>query len=567
MSGSAWDGAAEPANRLVAGRYRLLGQLGRGGMGVVWQARDELLDREVAVKEVRAPAGLPAPEVRQLYERLEREGRAAARIAHRNVVTVHDVVTEDGRPWIVMELVRGLSLADVLEAEGALAPARAAQIGADVLAALRGAHAVGVLHRDVKPGNVLIADDGRVVLSDFGIAVVEGSSALTRTGELIGSPEFLAPERALGEPPGPQSDVWSLGVTLYAAVEGFSPFRSDTPLSTLRAVVDRELPPPRRAGPLTPVLEGLLRKDPTLRLRAEEAERMLRTVAGGMPLSPSAAPTAPTVPAYSPTGPGRALGAEAGPAGPPTVTGPVPAPGSAAGTPPEPRDDRRRRVAVVFTAAAVVLALAVAGLVWALTRGGGGGGSASSGSSPAGGGAAASPGTPAGGRAGQSSASGAPSVQVSVSAVRDRYSGPCPPPADQAPAFTATFTVGSVPATVTYRWVTGSGSVTDGGEKTVEFTGARSQTVRHAESERGASDAGRDWIAVEVTGPGRLTSAHVPFTVQCRQQSSSGPGRSAPPSSASAPATTPAPAGSSPNSSGSSGSSYGSGSYGGARGY
>ncbi|MGP3638060.1 serine/threonine-protein kinase, partial [Streptomyces sp. 24-1644] len=266
---------------MIAGRYRLLGPLGEGGMGVVWRARDEVLGREVAVKEVRAPAGLPGPDVQRLYARLEREAWAAARISHRNVVTVYDVATEDARPWIVMELIRGLSLSEVLDAEGPMPPQRAARIGAEVLAALRSAHGSGVLHRDVKPGNVLLANDGRVVLTDFGIAMVEGSSALTMTGELIGSPEFLAPERALGRTPGPASDLWSLGVLLYAATEGNSPFRQNTPLSTLRAVVDEELPPPRRAGALAPVIEGLLRKDPAERPSAGEAERQLRTVAAG----------------------------------------------------------------------------------------------------------------------------------------------------------------------------------------------------------------------------------------------------------------------------------------------
>lgn len=205
--------------RVIAGRYRLLSPLGEGGMGTVWRARDEVLHREVAVKEVRAPAGLPASDVERMYARLEREAWAAARVANRNVVTVYDVAMEGGRPWIVMELVRGLSLADQLDAEGPLPPQRAAHIGAEVLAALRAAHSAGVLHRDVKPANVLLANDGRVVLTDFGIATVEGSSALTMTGEVIGSPEFLAPERALGRTPGPESDLWSLGVLLYAAVE------------------------------------------------------------------------------------------------------------------------------------------------------------------------------------------------------------------------------------------------------------------------------------------------------------------------------------------------------------
>ncbi|MFF5009595.1 protein kinase [Streptomyces phaeochromogenes] len=264
------------AERLVAGRYRLLSVLGEGGMGTVWRARDEVLHREVAVKEVRAPVGQTAAQVERMYTRLEREAWAAARISARGVVTVHDVATDDDRPWIVMELVRGRSLADVIGSQGALPPREAARIGTEVLDALRAAHGAGVLHRDVKPANVLLADDGRVVLTDFGIATVEGDSALTMTGELVGSPEYLAPERALGRNPGPASDLWSLGALLYTAVQGRSPFRRTSPLSTLRAIVDDELPPPHRAGPLVSVIEGLMRKDPDDRMSAVEAERELR---------------------------------------------------------------------------------------------------------------------------------------------------------------------------------------------------------------------------------------------------------------------------------------------------
>ncbi|MGI3201802.1 serine/threonine-protein kinase [Streptomyces sp. GLT-R25] len=282
------------AERLVAGRYRLLSVLGEGGMGTVWRARDEVLHREVAVKEVRAPVGLAAAQIERMYTRLEREAWAAARISARGVVTVHDVATDDDRPWIVMELVRGRSLADAIGAEGALTPREAARIGTEVLAALRAAHGAGVLHRDVKPANVLLADDGRVILTDFGIATVEGDSALTMTGELVGSPEYLAPERALGRNPGPASDLWSLGALLYTAVQGRSPFRRTSPLSTLRAIVDDELPPPHRAGPLVSVIEGLMRKDPDERMSAVEAERELRLAgADGTSGADTATPSAP----------------------------------------------------------------------------------------------------------------------------------------------------------------------------------------------------------------------------------------------------------------------------------
>ncbi|MPY54584.1 serine/threonine-protein kinase [Streptomyces acidicola] len=284
--------------RVIADRYTLLSPLGEGGMGTVWRAHDKVLHRKVAIKEVRAPAGLATAAIERMYTRLEREAWAAARVSHRNVVTVYDVAMEEGRPWIVMELVQGQSLADLLKAEGPLTPQLAASIGGEVLAALRAAHEAGVLHRDVKPANVLMAKDGRVVLTDFGIAEVEGNTALTMTGEVVGSPEFLAPERALGKRPGFASDLWSLGVLLYASVEGISPFRQNTALSTLRAIVDTELPPPRRAGALTPVIEGLLLKDPDERLGAEPAARELQLVSeNGTPDTGTArqAPHSPTI--------------------------------------------------------------------------------------------------------------------------------------------------------------------------------------------------------------------------------------------------------------------------------
>lgn len=448
-------------DRLIAGRYRLLGPLGQGGMGVVWRARDEVLGREVAVKEVRAPSGLASSDVQRLYARLEREAWAAARVSHRNVVTVYDVATEDSRPWIVMELIRGLPLSEVLDAEGPMTPQRAARIGAEVLAALRSAHASGVLHRDVKPGNVLLANDGRVVLTDFGIAMVEGTSALTMTGELIGSPEFLAPERALGRTPGPESDLWSLGVLLYAATEGNSPFRQNTPLNTLRAVVDEELPQPRRAGPLGPVVEGLLRKDPADRLSAEQAEHELRIIAAGG--SPRATGTGTPDP-YGPTTTAGTITPRA-----PLPVPPPPSPELSTTAEVTPAGPPRRAVTLLAVGVAVLL-LAVGGIIWTLADGGDDGDTggatgsgpgatssaprttpaaqeapgstgAQSGSSSTGDGDTA--GEAAGGGSSHSSTSKPPqTVTVYLTSVRGSYEGGCPPPHASAPAVEATVTVG-----------------------------------------------------------------------------------------------------------------------------
>lgn len=271
-------GPAPDAGRRIGGRYRLLERLGAGGMGTVWRARDEVVDRDVAVKEARVPEHFSEPERRTAYLRMEREARAAARIDHPSVVTIHDVVTEDGRPWIVMELLRGRSLAEVLD-EGTLAPHEAARIGLAVLGALTAAHEAGVLHRDVKPGNVMVGRHDRVVLTDFGIAQVEGEERLTDTGSFIGSPEYLAPERVLGRRPGPESDLWSLGVMLYQSVEGVSPFRRQTTASTLQAVLLAEIPPPQNAGDLAGPITGLLRKEPETRLTARSAQPLLHTVA------------------------------------------------------------------------------------------------------------------------------------------------------------------------------------------------------------------------------------------------------------------------------------------------
>ncbi|MEU5496687.1 serine/threonine-protein kinase [Streptomyces griseofuscus] len=358
---------------LIAGRYRLAESIGSGGMGRVWRAHDEVLHRAVAVKELTAALYVSDSDQAVLLARTRAEARAAARINHSAVVTVHDVLDHDGRPWIVMELVEGNSLADAVKEQGRIEPREAARIGLWVLRALRAAHSAGVLHRDVKPGNVLLGRDGRVLLTDFGIAQIEGDSTITRTGEVVGSVDYLAPERVRGHDPGPASDLWALGATLYTAVEGRSPFRRTSPLSTMQAVVEEEAEQPVNAGPLGPVISALLRKEPERRPSAEEAEQMLAEAAEGR--RPNAAQ------AYVPTqtsglhGPGStggygtpgqtanaravngsATGGPATPVGPsavgPTAVGPVPG-GHGGGRPVRPR--RRLRTLALVVAAAAVL--------------------------------------------------------------------------------------------------------------------------------------------------------------------------------------------------------------------
>ncbi|MFF0513821.1 protein kinase [Streptomyces sp. NPDC004250] len=264
--------------RLLAGRYRLGDVLGRGGMGTVWRAQDETLGRTVAVKELRFPGNIDEEEKRRLITRTLREAKAIARIRNNGAVTVYDVVEEDDRPWIVMELVEGKSLAEAIREDGLLEPKRAAEVGLAVLDVLRSAHREGILHRDVKPSNVLIAEDGRVVLTDFGIAQVEGDPSITSTGMLVGAPSYISPERARGHKPGPAADLWSLGGLLYAAVEGTPPYDKGSAIATLTAVMTENLEEPKNAGPLRDVIYGLLNKDPAHRLDDAAARAMLTKV-------------------------------------------------------------------------------------------------------------------------------------------------------------------------------------------------------------------------------------------------------------------------------------------------
>lgn len=266
---------------VVGGRYVLHAALGNGGMGTVWHANDTQLGREVAVKEVVPPPGVTGEERDSMYERMLREARAAASIVHPSVVQVYDVVTDGGRPWVVMELLDARSLADIILSDGTLAPRAVAKIGIALLGALEMAHAAGILHRDVKPGNVLVCADGRCVLTDFGVARLPTEQGLTTPGMVLGSPHFISPERALGASFGPPSDLFSLGVTLYTAVEGRAPFDRGDPIATMHAVVEDAPAEPERAGPLTRVLNGLMEKDPERRYDAATARNQLRQLIAG----------------------------------------------------------------------------------------------------------------------------------------------------------------------------------------------------------------------------------------------------------------------------------------------
>src|SRR5579863_8719969 len=306
--------------RVIAGRYRLLAPIGRGAMGVVWRARDQLLDRDVAIKEVLISAMLSPQERHNAYQRTLREAKTAARLNHPGVVTVYDVAEDEGRPWIIMQLVSAQSLDQVLSTSGPLSPRRTAEMGRQLLAALASAHAAGVLHRDVKPSNVLLGRDDHAVLTDFGIATFAGDTRLTQTGMVMGSPGFTAPERIRGEDATPASDLWSLGATLYAAVEGHGPFeRRGGAITTMSAIINEEAPVAPTAGALAPLIAALLRREPADRPDAATATRMINEVLPQLPTRIGAAPAGyePTSLSQSPPGAPSASAAGApGPAAP-----------------------------------------------------------------------------------------------------------------------------------------------------------------------------------------------------------------------------------------------------------
>jgi eukaryotic-like serine/threonine-protein kinase len=265
------------AERLIADRYALEAPIGQGGMGVVWRARDNLLGREVAIKEVRVPPTVPDSERDSMRARVLREARAAARLNHPGAVTLYDVINEQGHAFIVMELIHAPTLAEVVASDGPLDPCRAARIGLQVAGALAAAHQAGIVHRDVKPANVMVAGE-TARLTDFGIARVQGDPKLTSTGLIVGSPAYMAPEQASGEAAGPAADLWGLGATLYYALEGHTPFERGSSIATLAAVVNDPPQPARRAGALGPIVAALLSKSPEDRPSALELRDRLERV-------------------------------------------------------------------------------------------------------------------------------------------------------------------------------------------------------------------------------------------------------------------------------------------------
>ncbi|MFC5800430.1 serine/threonine-protein kinase [Streptomyces formicae] len=334
---------------LIDGRFELLERLGSGGMGTVWRARDTVLHREVALKAVRSDADTSDA----VRERVLREARALARLSHPHVVTVHHIVDTQPHPWIVMELVPGSSLQDRLTARGPLPAPEAARIGRQVLSALGAAHAVGIQHRDVKPANVLLRPDGSAVLTDFGIAALQGSVSLTVPGELIGSPEYIAPERLRGHGdtaafPFGASDLWSLGLLLYVSTEGVSPLRRETTFATLAAVLDDPVPPPARSGPLTPVIQALLVRDPAARPDAARLDAMLAQAESG------------TAPYWAQPTMTTAVPPEPLPPVPTQRDSPRPTAPQPAGAPERQRNRTAVVVAVIAVAVAVTAAVALA---------------------------------------------------------------------------------------------------------------------------------------------------------------------------------------------------------------
>jgi serine/threonine protein kinase len=280
---------------LIADRYRLLHQVGSGGMGVVWEALDERLERRVAVKQLRRQSGASTADAELANRRAMREARLTARLQHPHVVSLFDVVEQEGQLWLIMQFVPSVTLAAVLAEGGPLQPDEAAKVGAQVASAMAAAHAVGIVHRDVKPGNVLIAEDGTALISDFGIARALGDATLTTSGMVHGTPAYLAPEVARGSEASFASDVFSLGATLYSGLEGSPPFGTDeNSIALLHRVASGQFPPPTHCGMLTPVILEMLSADP-------EARPPMRAVADSLARLASSGQLTATAEALTPT--------------------------------------------------------------------------------------------------------------------------------------------------------------------------------------------------------------------------------------------------------------------------
>jgi serine/threonine protein kinase len=361
-------------SRVIAGRYRLEHVLGNGSMGTVWAAYDEFLQRKVAVKEVLLPPGIPAGEADALRERTLREARAIAVLSHPNVVTLHDIARQDGEPFVVMELVPSRSLAEVVRQQGPLNTQQTAAVADAVAAGLEAAHRAGITHRDVKPGNVLVGDSGQIKLTDFGIARNVAENTMTSTGIMLGSPAYIAPEVASGQEVTPAADLWSLGATLFAVVEGVPPYDADDdPLATVTEVVHGDVPRPTAAGELEPVITGLMVKDPSARMSLAEVRRRLRPLLPepGTVLFPAPAQDAPPVtPPPKPRRPAGSLSKQFAPPKPPApptdtplASDPGPLPFMVTG--PVPAAPRKRRgklgTAVLALVAAVIVLVSMAG--------------------------------------------------------------------------------------------------------------------------------------------------------------------------------------------------------------
>jgi serine/threonine protein kinase len=432
--------------RLVSGRYLLVRLLGRGGMGAVWLGEDQLAGRQVAVKELRPPAGVSPEEQDVFRRRALSEARSAARLTHPNAVTLYDVIPAspaDDAVYLIMEYVAGTSLAQLIAEQGPLHEPRAAEIALQLLSVLDAAHALGIVHRDIKPANIMITPAGQVKLTDFGIAHMVGGTRLTGSG-VLGTPAYMAPEQLQGFDLTPAVDCWALGVTLYDAVTGRNPFDRNTTVATFHAILMGDLPPAPCGPPLAGVITGLLVRDPALRMTTERARASLTGAAPPLQPAGPAGPVTSPVPAPGPTWPGNAW--SPGPGGTAVATSPAGLPGQPA------KPSPRRRRGVLIGAGAVVLAAVVAVIAVTALHGWGGNPSASGGSS----GSATVTTSPAGTASSAGTVSSAATDTPASSAPASAASASGPPSSSPPSSSTGTGP-GAVPQAYLGQW---SGTIT-----------------------------------------------------------------------------------------------------------